>query len=144
MIYAIFFIILAGLAGPKNPAYSCRPDPGLADLLTPKRPAAGRYEVCTTPAALDVVLAAEGRQGLQFGPVEAADPLDAFGTAGTYDRSAMSRLFGGRRASLAHGWSKQAGSLLSVTLVSPHPNRTLTALEPGTLVIRHVVESRGL
>ena len=144
MIYAIFFIILAGLAGPKSPAYACDPDPVLADLLTPQRPGAGRYDVCTTPASLDVVLAAEGAQGLQFGPVEAADPLDAFGTAGPYDRSALSRLFGGRRASVAHGWSKQARGLTSVTLVSPYPNRTLTALVSGTLVIRYVVESRGL
>src|SRR6185295_176897 len=66
MIYAILFIILAGLAGPKSPAYSCDPDPVLADLLTPKRPGAGRYDVCTTPASLDVVLAEEKAQGLQF------------------------------------------------------------------------------
>ena len=89
-------------------------------------------------------MAEQGAQGLQFGPVETVDPLDAFGTAGTYDRSTMSRLFGGRRASVAHGWSKPAIGLLSVTLVSPYPNRTLTALVPGTLVIRYVVESRGL
>jgi hypothetical protein len=144
MIYAIFFIILAAQLGPKGPAYACEPDPALASLLTPKRPAAGRYEVCTTPAAIDLVLADEARQGLQIGPVEALDPLDAFGTAGTYDRSALSRLFGGRRASVARGWSSQVRGLTSVTLVSPHPNRSFTALAPGTLVIRYVVESRGL
>jgi hypothetical protein len=145
MIYAIvFFIILAAQPAPKGPAYTCDPDPALASLLTPSRPGAGRYEVCTTPAAIDLVLAEEARQGLQFGPLEALDPLDAFGMAGPYDRSAMSRLFGGRRASVARGWSSQVRGLMSVTLVSPHPNRTFTALAPGTLVIRYVVESRGL
>ena len=135
-------IILAGQSGSKGLAYTC--DPVLTALLTPKRPGAGRYEVCTTPAPIDEVLAEAGGQGLHFGPVEATEPLDAFGTAGPYDRSALSRLFGGRRARVAHGWSKEDHGLLSVTLVSPHPNRTFTALVSGTLVIRYVVESRGL
>jgi len=142
MIYAILLIILVSLSGSKNPAYTC--DPALTALLTPKRPVAGRYEVCTTPSSLDEVLADVGGQGLRFGPVEATEPLDAFGTAGPYDRSALSRLFGGRRARVTHGWSKQSHGLVSVTLVSPHPNREWTALVSGTLVIRYVVESRGL
>jgi hypothetical protein len=144
MIYAILFIILAGQAGPKSPVSRCDPDPALAALFTPKRPGAGTYEVCTLPASLDIVLAAEIGDGLRFGTVDAADPLDAFGMAGPYERSAVSRLFGGRRANVAHGWSARGRALMSVTLVSPYPNRTLTALLNGTLVIRYVVESRGL
>jgi hypothetical protein len=142
MIYAILLILLAGPPGPKAPAYTC--DPALTALLTPKQPITGRYEVCTTPAAFDLVLAELAAQGVQFGPVQAADPLDAFGIAGPYDRSAMSRLFGGRRAAVARGWSKQGRGVLSTTLVSPHPNRALSALVSGTLVIRYLVESRGL
>ena len=128
------------MAGPA--ATTC--DAELTALLTPKRPGAGRYEVCVTPDSIDAVVAEAGGQGLHMGPVEAADPLDAFGTAGSYDRSALSRLFGGRRARVAHGWSREGRALVSVTLVSPHPNRTFTALVSGTLVIRYVVESRGL
>jgi hypothetical protein len=116
----------------------------LAALFTPKRPAAGTYEVCAAPAPLDIVLTGEKGEGLRFGPVDAADPLDAFGLAGPYERAAVSRLFGGRRASVAHGWSTHGRAVTSVTLVSPYPNRTLTALVNGTLVIRYVVESRGL
>jgi hypothetical protein len=144
MIYAILFIILAGQAAPKSPAASCDPDPALAALFTPKHPAAGTYLVCAAPASIDIVLAAQTGEGLQFGPVDAADPLDVFGTAGPYERSGVSRLFGGRRANVAHGWATHGRTLTSVTLVSPYPNRTLTALVNGTLVIRYVVESRGL
>jgi hypothetical protein len=146
MIYAILFIILAGQTGPKNQAVSCDPDPALAALFTPKRPAAGMYEVCAAPASIDIdiVLAGLTSEGVRFGPVDAADPLDVFGTAGSYERSAVSRLFGGRRANVAHGWASRGRALVSVTLVSPYPNRTLTALVNGTLVIRYVVESRGL
>jgi hypothetical protein len=104
---------------------------------------AGRYEVCTTSAPLEDVLRGAG-EGLHLGAVEAVDPLEAFGAAGPYDRSALSRLFGGQRARVAHGWLVDGRSLISVTYVSPHPNRTFTTLEPGTLVIRYVLENRGL
>jgi hypothetical protein len=144
MIYAILFILLAGQAGPKSPVAACDPDPVLAALFTPERPAFGTYQVCASPASIDIVLEAETGTGLRFGTVDAADPLDVFGTAGPYERSAVSRLFGGRRANVVHGWSMHGRGLTSVTLVSPYPNRTLTALVNGTLVIRYVVESRGL
>jgi hypothetical protein len=146
MIYAILFILLAGLAGPKSAAIPCDSDSALAALFTPKRPAAGTYRVCATPPSIDIdfVLAAETRAGVRFGSVDAVDALDAFGTAGPYERSGISRLFGGRRANVAHGWSTDGRALTSVTLISPYPNRTLTALVNGTLVIRYVVESRGL
>ena len=143
MIYAILFIILAAQAGPTTPA-ACDPDPVLAALFTPKRPGAGTYQVCTASESIDIVIAAQQRQGLQFGTTDAADPLDVFGTAGPYERSAVSRLFGGRRANVVRGWSRRGRGLTSVTLVSPYPNRTLTALVNGTLVIRYVVEGRGL
>ena len=143
MIYAILLILLVGPSGPKTPAYACG-DPALTARLTPKQPVAGRYEVCTSPAGFDDVMAALVAQGVQFGPVQAADPLDAFGTAGPYDRSAVSRLFGGRRAALARGWSQQDGGVVSVTIVSPYPNPAWRSLLPGTLVIRYLVESRGL
>ena len=142
MIYAIIFMILAGVAGLKSPTYSC--DPAMAAALTPPRPIGGHYEVCTTPASIDTVLAEAGPQGPYYGPVEATDPLDALGAAGPYDRSALARLYGGRRARVAHGWMRESRSLVSITLVSPYPNRTLTALVSGTLVVRYTVESREL
>jgi hypothetical protein len=104
---------------------------------------AGRYEVCTTSAPIDDVLRG-AVEGLHVGAVEALDPLEAFGAAGPYDRSALSRLFGAQRARVARGWLDDGSNLVSVTYVSPHPNRTFTTLEPGTLVIRYVLEKRGL
>jgi hypothetical protein len=121
--------------------YAC--DAAWAALFTPRHPVAGRYEVCVTAAPLDEVLVGAGGE-LHLSAVEAVDPLDAFGAAGPYDRSALSRLFGGRRARVAHGWQDDGHRLISVTYVSPHPDRTFTTLEAGTLVIRYVVENRGL
>ena len=66
-------------------------------------------------------------------------PVDAFGAAGPYDRAALSRLYGGRRVIVARGWTEHGNRFESITLISPHPDATLTGLMPGTLVIRHVI-----
>jgi hypothetical protein len=34
--------------------------------------------------------------------------------------------------------------LVSATYISPHPDRGFTTLVPGTLVIRYILENRGL
>jgi len=107
-------------------------DETLRVLFTPRHPQLGRYEVCTTMARLAVVAHPEWK-------VEALQPLDAFGAAGSYDRSALSRLYGGRRPSVARGWTRQDGRFESLTLISPYPDATLTRLMPGTLVIRYIV-----
>lgn len=121
-----------GQAVPQNAPRALVCDPVLTALFTPARPQMGRYEVCTTPEALAAVARPEWR-------VETLPPLDAFGTAGPYDRAALSRLYAGRRATVARGWTKQGNRFESVTLISPHPSPTLTELLPGTLVIRHVI-----
>src|SRR5262245_9845100 len=64
-------------------------DEALATLWTPRHPQLGRYEVCTTPRLLQD-MAKEGWT------IETAPPLDIFGTAGSYDRSRVARLYGGR------------------------------------------------
>jgi hypothetical protein len=107
-------------------------DEALAVLWTPRHPQLGRYEVCTIARPLQDV----ARPGWT---IERAPPLDALGTAGSYDRAKVARLYGGRYPSVAHGWLDENGGFQSITLVSPHPNRQLTALEPGTLVIRYFV-----
>ena len=145
MIYAILLILLAGLAAPLPlVAQACDADAALAALFTPRTPGAGRYEVCTTPAAIDEVVRAGASPGTHLGAVDSVDPLDAFGAAGPYDRSALARLFAGRRARVARGWSQDGRTLVSTTYVSPYPDRGFTVLVPGTLVIRYVLENRGL
>ena len=114
-------------------------------LFTPRHPILGTYEVCTTASPLeDVVRADRNERGAQVGAVDALDPLDAFGTSGPYHWSALSRLYGGRRTRVARGWRRDGRVLVSMTYVSPYPDPTFTTLVPGTLVIRHLLETRGL
>jgi len=88
----------------------------------------GRYEVCTTPEPL----------GDDRG--EALEALDAFGTAGTYRRSALARLYRGRRVRVVRSWTASGGRFESVTRLSPYPDVSLTRLWPGTMEIRWTIE----
>jgi hypothetical protein len=107
-------------------------DERLTALFTPLRPQRGHYEVCTTARPLASVADPAW-------PVEMVGPIDAFSPAGPYNRAAVARLYGGRRAAVARGWVEHDGRFEAITLISPYPNATLTALEPGTLVIRYFV-----
>ena len=109
-----------------------RCDPDLAALWTPRHPQLGRYEVCTTSRPLTEVADPSWK-------VETMAPLDAFGDAGSFNKAAVARLYGGQRPTVAHGWVEENGRFVSITLVSPYPNRELRALDPGTLVIRYFV-----
>ena len=108
-------------------------DPALTALFTPPRPSIGRYEVCTTTNPLEDVAAIGG--GPHYGPSELLEPLDAFGSAGSYNRAALTRLYAGKRVRVVRGWIEYADRFESVTLLSPHPDATLTRLLPGTMVI---------
>ena len=108
-------------------------DPVLAALFAPRAALVGRYEVCVDPRPLTEVAPREWT-------VEALEAFDAFGTAGAYRRAALARLFGGQRARVARGWTQRGDRFEAVTLISPHPNRTLTGLESGTLVIRWICD----
>jgi hypothetical protein len=104
------------------PAYTC--DPTLTRLFSPAAPILGRYEVCTTAAPIP-----EDRG-------EALEALDAFGTGGTYRRSALARVYGGRRVRVERGWTRTAQQFQSVTRLSPYPNASLSRLKSGTMEIR--------
>jgi hypothetical protein len=122
--------LLTLLLGPSTTSLSC--EPALTALFTPLRPGLGRYEVCTTTDPLVEVAAA----GPRFGPIELLEPFDAFGAAGSYDRAALARLYGGTRVRVTRGWMAYVDRFESVTLLSPYPDATLTRLLPGTMVIR--------
>ena len=109
-------------------------DPALTALFTPARPAVGRYEVCITEDTLDQVVAAAAT-GTRFADAELLEPLDAFGAAGSYNRSALARLYGGKRVRVARGWRRTDGGIVSVTVLSPHPDAALTRLLPGTMIL---------
>lgn len=126
-------MILVMMPGLKGPAYLLAAalavcDPALAALFTPLHPQLGRYEVCTTTESLEAVVPAQAR-------IEAGDPLDAFGTAGPYDRWAVTRLYGGRRVRVARAWAASGKEFESQTFLSPYPDATLTRLMPGTMII---------
>jgi hypothetical protein len=122
MIYGPAFILLIVAALVPQPA-SCVPAPALAALFTPPRPELGRYEACVSDAPLD-------------GQVEALEPLDAFGSAGPYDRPALQRLYGGTRVNVSRTWTATPDEFVATTRLSPYPNAQLTHLNPGTLEIR--------
>ena len=104
-------------------------DPALVPLFAPAHPRLGRYEVCASDEALRPV---------NGGPVEALEALDAFGTAGAYDRAKLARLYGGTRVRVARGWLRTGDRFESITRFSPYPDAALTRLLPGTLEIRFI------
>jgi hypothetical protein len=118
MIYAIAFLILA---------QTCDPAPALAALFTPAHPRTGRYEVCVTDQTLE---AAAGP-----GTIEELSPLDAFGTAGRYDRAMLSKLFGATVVRVARRSRRSGDSVVSETFYSPYPDATLTRVNAGTMKI---------
>ena len=130
MMYAILFMI----------TQAC--DPMLASLFTPPRPEMGHYDVCTRSDSLETVMAEGRTAGMQFGEVDAVEPLDGFGSAGAYNRFALVKLYGGMRVRVTRGWRHAGDRFDSVTLLSPHPDATLTHLEPGTMVITFTLDGQ--
>jgi hypothetical protein len=104
-------------------------------LFTPPHPVLGRYEACVDARPLSD-LAGTGWI------VETANPLDAFGRAGLYDRSALARLYGGLHPTVARRWNWTPDRFESLTLIFPSPDATLTRLVPATLVIRWICDIR--
>ena len=98
-------------------------------LFTPPHPHLGHYEVCATDEPL---------QPVNGGRVEAEEALDAFGTAGTYDRARLAQLYGGTRVQVSRGWTRTGDEFQSITRLSPYPDASLTHLRPGTLEIRFI------
>ena len=108
-------------------------DPRFTALFTPRHPRLGRYETCADSRPLAQIAPADW-------PVQALDPADAFGAAGTADRSTLVRLYAGARPGVARGWTETPDRFESQTWISPYPNAALTRLEAGTLVIRWICD----
>jgi hypothetical protein len=104
-------------------------------LFTPPHPVLGRYEACVDARPISDLAGTEWT-------IETANTLDAFGRAGLYDRSALARLYGGLRPTVARRWSQTPDAFESLTLIFPSPDAALTRLVPSTLVIRWICDIR--
>jgi hypothetical protein len=118
-----------------------REAPEFLPLFAPAGQRSSAYTMRVSEAGLEAVLGQlEGDQTLVRTPgawdVRALAPVDAFGTAGAYDRSKVARLYGGGRARVARGARTENGRAVeSWTLISPYPDPTLERLERGTLLV---------
>jgi hypothetical protein len=124
-----------------EPGPPWREAPAYVGLFAPAGPRAAAYQTFVASLDLDAALtrvtsdpsAVRSRGAWEARPEL---PLDAFGRTGRYDRSKLARLYGARPAMVARGPKAEGGRIVETwTLVSPHPDPTLTRLEPGTLLI---------
>ena len=124
---------------PASPA-QWREAPEFLALFVP-RAYRDSYRAFVSPLTLDAVLRVVASD---TGSLHAAgswtahpeNPVDAFGTGGTYDRGKLARLFGSQRPGVARGPRGRDGLVdESWTLVGPYPSADLNRLEPGTLLI---------
>ena len=124
------------MAPPKGVLATC--DPVLTALFTPTHPVIGHYEVCTTTLRLEALVSERQLDGPPFTYSEAEElnALDAFGAGGLYRRSKLARLYSGGRATVVRGWRQDGDRFVSITLISPFPDATLSRLTPGTMEIR--------
>jgi hypothetical protein len=120
----------AGWLDRHQPAWHC--DAALTRRFTPPLPPLGSYEACTTPEPLAAVPPAQWR-------MQPLHPWDAFAGASERDRALLVRLFRGRPAWVARGWSASAAAWAALTLISPYPDAALRTLVDGTLIIIHRV-----
>ena len=137
-----FFALLWGLLSPQLPCGAVdlgQPRAELARIFTPLTAPPGAYTVTTTDRTIADLTAALKR--CDAAPAEGAWQLtrmeahEAFGQAGIYDRLRLAQLFGGTRVDVVRGSLAHDGLRDGYTLISPYPDASLTAVNPGTLVI---------
>jgi hypothetical protein len=115
--------------------------PDYLRLFAPTGPRASAYRMYVSRLDIAAVLTRLSTDSSLLHPPGAWSPSamlpsDAFGQTGRYDRSTLARLYGSTRATVAHGPRARDGLAAEAwTLISPYPNRDVTALEPGTLLI---------
>ena len=100
---------------------------------------ADAYGIAVTSKGLDEVLKdVDADQALVRTPgawaVRNESATDAFGTAGSYNRWLLTRLYGSRQVRVARGARADRGRVVEAwTLISPYPSADLRTLHPGTM-----------
>jgi hypothetical protein len=113
-------------------------------LFAPSGPRAAAYHIYVSALGIETLLARLAAEPSLLHPPgawmpAALLPADAFGQTGGYDRSKLARLYGSRRALVAHGPRAPSNALgtgsEAWTLISPYPSLDMTRLEPGTMLM---------
>ena len=97
------------------------------------------YTSAVTTASLETVLADAAAdpaavQAPGAWQPRGESPTDALGTAGTYNRSILARLYGSQQVRVARGARTDRGRVTEAwTLISPYPSADLRTLRPGTM-----------
>jgi hypothetical protein len=115
--------------------------PAYLRLFAPSGPRAAAYHIYVSRLGIDTLLARLAAEPSMLHPPgawmpAALLPSDAFGETGSYDRSTLARLYGSRRALVAHGpRGPSTHPTEAWTLISPYPSRDMARLEPGTMLV---------
>ena len=100
---------------------------------------ADAYGIAVTSKGLDEVLKdVDDDQTIVRTPgawaVHGESATDVFGTAGSYNRWLLARLYGSRQVRVARGARADRGRVVEAwTLISPYPSADLRTLHPGTM-----------
>ena len=141
---AVLWLTTTAIAAEIPPSGTWTGAPGYLRLFAPSGPRAAAYHIYASPLGIDTLLARLASEPSLLHPPGAWMPAallpgDAFGQTGSYDRSKLARLYGSKRALVAHGprapSTPLGASSEAWTLISPYPSRDLTRLEPGTMLI---------
>jgi len=124
-----------------TPGASWTPAPEYIRLFAPAGPRASAYQAFISSSTLDAALSELAGLPDLLHPTGAWAPqpvvaLDAFGREGAYNRGALARLYGARRARVARGPRAEDGRVVETwTMISPYPDPRLEHLEAGTLLL---------
>ena len=125
----------------QGPGVDWRDAPEYLPLFAPPGARAAAYRAYVSPLGIETLLhrlATDSSLLHSPGAWLASPqlPSDAFGETGGYDRSKLARLYGSKRATVAHGPRVRDGRPAEAwTLISPYPSRDTVRLEPGTMLI---------
>jgi hypothetical protein len=118
-----------------------RYDPDLTRLFTPAHVPPGTYGVYVTTEPIENAAAfyresPGAASSANAWRIQPSDPMQALGTGALFDRALVARLYSGKPLSLARGSIRRGDRVVaSVTLLTPHPDAALAALQTSTMVI---------
>ena len=139
---AVLWLATTAIAAETPPAGAWTEAPDYARLFAPSGARAAAYQIYVSRLSIEDVLARLAAEPSLLRPPGAWTsaallPSDAFGQTGNYDRSKLARLYGSKRALVAHGPRALSGAAPTEawTLISPYPSADMTRLEAGTMLI---------